>query len=187
MDLLNAIKREDAARTAAKPDKPVIFVCAQPDELLDDEIFTFTLVDNLKQLVDASYAGHEPGKVKCLTFSAENFALAALAAEKEDLFPCDFVRLEGVPGSTTVDVFNEAVFNLPSASYDRVVGDVVEVKRQASMMTEQELASSAYRRERKQQVTKRGDVRPLIDFDHGNPGAAIVSTGDDDDGAETPE
>lgn len=182
MDLLGAIRRDAAERMAQQAERPIAFLAASPDELLEDEVFDYHLVDDLKQMVDLCYTGPAAERALCLLFGADHFHLAKLLATHQDLFPMEFMILNGLPNSVVNDVFNEAVFGLSTASYDRVVGDTVELKRQMSMMTEAELAQSAILREEKSRQTKHGTVRPLIDFDHGSP---VPATGDAED-AEAP-
>lgn len=177
MDLVNAVAAAEAvkARTMKDKDNRLVFLSQSGTETFDDSLLNFIYVDDIRQLLSP-----EPGVV-VFVFIDEKLEIAKCLTSYPDLFGLEPVVIEGVPGQVDNAIFNEAVFGLERAAYHRVVGDIVEAERRASMMTEQERAESVNAAERARYTRKDGSIKPLIDFDHSSGDEEVVDaevTGD---------
>lgn len=162
MDLVNMVtaKQAEKAKESADLELRLVFLSQAGNETFEDSLLRFLYVDSIKQLIDI-----EAGPV-VLVFNDENLELAECLVKYNKLFKLEPVVMEGIPGQVVNARFAEAVFGTPTASYHRVVGDLLEAERRMALMTEQERAESINAAERSRYTRKDGSIKPLINFDH---------------------
>lgn len=170
MDLVNMVtaKQAEKAKESAELELRLVFLSQSGSETFEDSLLRFAYVDSVKQLIDL-----EPGPT-VLVFNDDNLEIAECLVKFNKLFKLEPVVMEGIPGQVENAKFAEAVFGAPTASYHRVVGDLVEAERRASLMTEQERAESINAAERSRYTRKDGSIKPLINFDHSLPEEEVV-------------